>query len=235
MSLASALRGVALATSLLAVAVGSAGAQGAEWSFADARVLIDLRADGSADVSMTYTLAAAVGTADASDEPVPLALLGFQGATSRHVDVEGQAVPIVLWPVSGSRRVAAIRVPDDGVLELNYTVANALEEDGPERSLRVPLLTGPIPAPDAAGFEIEVRVPDDWRVQDAFPSRLRSADGRITGSLPVVPAVVLVRARTDGAWRPGLPDLVDLITLVVLAGFCLVGWRHLRSVVEENR
>jgi hypothetical protein len=47
--------------------------------------------------------------------------------------------------------------------------------------------------------------------------------------LQVVPAAVSFRARTDGAWRPGLPLLLEVITGLILAVFSFFGWRHLKE------
>ena len=79
-------------------------------------------------------------------------------------------------------------------------------------------------------------MPETWRVADGFPSGLRrDADGTLRASLPVAPSMVGFRARSDGTWRPGFPHLVDALTLLVLFGFGLRGWLHLRGVVSGRR
>jgi hypothetical protein len=99
--------------------------------------------------------------------------------------------------------------------------------------VHVPVLNVALP-PEAASpglFHAELRLPSGWRVAEGFPTGLRAAEAADvwTVELAVVPAVVSLRARTDGRWRPALKDLLDVAALVLVAGFSLMGWRHLRA------
>lgn len=98
---------------------------------------------------------------------------------------------------------------------------------------RIPVLTGPPVRAESGGeaFQARLTVPGGWAVTEGFPSGLREVgDGAHVVSLTVAPSVVGFRASTDGRWRPGLPFLVDVLTVVILASFLGVGWRHLRRM-----
>jgi hypothetical protein len=70
-------------------------------------------------------------------------------------------------------------------------------------------------------------------VAEAFPTGLRPTDTPDVWAveLAVVPAVLSLRARTDGRWRPGLPALLDVAAVLVVVAFSVVGLRHLRASV----
>ena len=155
---------------------------------------------------------------------------------------------VLMWPASGRRLVATLAPPFDqeegtpGVV-LSYVVEGAVSDDGPGRHVRVPLVAGPVRSTGgeesgASGvFSAVVDVPDGWRVNESFPTGLTRGlgNGPFGVSLPVTPAMVSFRASTDGAWRPGFPLLVDVLTLTVLLGFAAFGWRHLSGVVAGRR
>jgi len=134
----------------------------------------------------------------------------------------------------------------------SYSARSVLERDGPSVRLRLPLLTGPpmaggepgavdVAMLDAAGlgpvgFSARLEVPRRWRLSDAFPTGLRrTEDGVLHAELATAPAMIGLRARTDGSWSPGLPLVVDLLALAVLTAFALRGWLHLRGVVAGRR
>ena len=238
---------------LTALPVGAQQASG--WGIAAQRVVVDLTAaDGSADVTVAWLLAGADPDMPLpADESVPLALLGFGEADVEDVVRDG-AETIVLWPTSGSRRTATVRPPFDSeggslLMKFTYRVASAVEIDGERARARVPLLTGPpllagnssVVAPEIvaaaglgpAGFSAEVRVPEEWVVADGFPSGLRpSSAGVYEVELPTTPAMIGFRARTDGRWVPGVPLLIDTVTVALLLAFAAFGWRHLQGVVS---
>ncbi|MEM7416700.1 MAG: hypothetical protein AAF389_14440 [Gemmatimonadota bacterium] len=208
------------------------------WTFDRAEVRVDvIPADRAADVAIDYTLEW-TGDGTSTPGPVDVALLGLPEATVAEVIANGDV--IVLWPASGSRRVAAIPAPPlaaDGSagLAIRYRVPGAVDVDGSSAVLRAPLLTGPSPRQDADGFHLGVHVPTGWRSNDAFPSGLRpDADGVLRASLAVVPAYVRMDARTDDEWEPGLPLVLDLVTILILGSFAFAGWRHLSRVVEAR-
>lgn len=173
----------------------------------------------------------------APDGPVRLEALGFGAATAESVEVEGVAAPITLAAESGSMRAATVDAPADGRLLLRYRVPAAVEIDGPVVRVRLPVVVVDLPPATAGGpvFESSLEIPREWSVSESFPTGLRLVDGALTGELAVVPSVVSVRGRTDGAWRPGLATTFDGLALLILVGFGVVGWRHLRGVVREAR
>jgi hypothetical protein len=80
--------------------------------------------------------------------------------------------------------------------------------------VHVPVLTVAFPPQSDAGniFHAEVRVPSYWSVTEAFPTGLRQrTDGVFAVDLTASPSVISLRARTDGAWRPGVPLLLDVL------------------------
>lgn len=228
----------ALLASVFAVPV-LAQAEGG-WSVVSARMTADLTAeDGSAEVTVRYVLS---GTPRGSPLPlertVPVELLGVADTRVTEVSVEG-AGPVVLWPTNGVHRAAGIELPmgvaggDTVAFRITYRVEGAVRADGVRLRGRVPVLSGPsAPAPGAGGgFEARLLLPAGWRLSEGFPSTLRAEQaGSWSVALPVSPAFVGFRARSDGTWRPGLTLLVDLLTLGILAAFTYFGWRHLRSV-----
>jgi hypothetical protein len=191
--------------------------------------------DGSATVRAEYDL-------DLPDTRalIPLEVLGFGDATVDDFTVGGASDRLVLWPASGTRRVATVWLDGQGGgagrarLVLRYRVATAVRGADAEAHTLVPLLgVAWPPASGATGvFSAELRVPDGWRLSDAFPSGLRpDADGVYRVELPVVPAVVRFEVRTDGAWQPGLALVLDVLAGLILIAFGVVGFRHMRSVV----
>ena len=163
----------------------------------------------------------------------------FDGLSGAGVAADG-AVPVGGGPIPSLR------------LALTYRASSVLESDGRAVRVRIPVLTGPpmaggepggvdVVALEAAGlgpvgFAATVDAPEAWRISDGFPTGLaRGADGLLRAELPVAPAMVGLRARTDGGWSPGLPLLVDLVALSVLLAFAGAGWLHLRGVVASRR
>jgi len=211
------------------------------WRVISADLTAELDAsDGSADVEIRYVLAADATSASGDRAPVLLELLGFGEATAERVSVNGGG-EVVLWPTVGTHRSAAIGIVDGGGVErtaltLRYRVERAVERSGATMRVVVPVVTGPgAPAAGEAGFTARLIVPDGWTPSEGFPSGLRAdTDGAYVTRLPVVPAMVGFRGRTDGAWRPGLPLVLDLLTLLILMGFSVVGWRHLRRLAQER-
>lgn len=230
------VRSVIVAAALLSAGRGGVAAQASAWVFDRADVTIDLTAEaGAAHVSIVYDLE--WSDPDSSPGPIDVALLGLGDITVREIEVNGD--PIVLWPASGSRRAAALPAPTEtdatsARISIEYRVADAIEVDGVSARVRVPLVTGPVPKGDARGLGLVVRLPDGWRINDSFPSQLRGGAGALDAELSVVPAYLRMVARTDGRWEPGLPLVLDILTLLILGSFAFAGWRHLRGVVEAR-
>lgn len=204
-------------------------------SVGSARFVADLTGgDGVARVTVDYELNVPDGTSEVTVE-----LLGFDAATAQDFVVSGGAL-VVLWPTTGSRRSATVTLPASaGVgrrrLTLEYHVDFAVLDEGGALRARIPVLSVALPPATDSGdvFSAEVTVPENWAVTEAFPTGLREREpGVFAVALPVVPAVVSLRGRTDGAWRPGLPWVVNLLVAMILLGFGLAGWRYLR---EESR
>lgn len=115
-------------------------------------------------------------------------------------------------------------------LDATYVVNNASITRGESVLAHIPVLTVALPPPRDAGnvFHAEVRVPSSWSVSEGFPAGLRPDDaGRYTVDLPVAPSVISVRARTDGAWRPGVPLLLDVAAGLILLAFLFIAWQRL--------
>lgn len=242
MGLSSVLRTVLFTGFVAAVAAHPSSGQvgdDASWGVRSVDAAIDLTAgDGSASVRVDFVLVGKTPVAAPPPrEPVSFDLLGFDDASVDAVTMNGDE-SIVLWPTVGSHKALTVYLPE--VLNGNslpvtfaYRVVRAVEDRDGVLMVRVPLLNGPTAplANEGGDFNAEVRLPENWSVTDAFPSGLRSrADGVRVVSLPVVPAVVRFRARTDGRWRPGVPLLFDVLTVLILVGFATFGWRHLREV-----
>jgi hypothetical protein len=164
-------------------------------------------------------------------------LLGFGDASAADFLRDGSE-RVILWPTVGSHRAATLRPPFDETadrltVELSYRVDAAVEVDGDRVLGRVPLLTGPAPRAGGTtgGFEATLLLPEEWEPHELFPTGMRrQPDGSYGVSLPVVPALLSFRSATGGGWTPGLPLLLDVMTLVVLAAFSAFGWRHMRRI-----
>jgi hypothetical protein len=209
------------------------------WAVTAQSVEVDVGVDagtgeGSAEVHVRMTLAPTP-----SDGSLPLSLLGFGDADVGEVRTEDGRL-VVLWPASGGRRAASLEplpAEGDGTTEVSfrYRVDGAVEMNGGSARVRIPIVTGPA-APEGDGFSATVRLPEEWRFREGFPTGLRSSGGGVYEvSLPVVPSMLAVRARTDGSWRPGFPLAVDTLTVTLLLAFAGFGWRHLRGVVAGRR
>lgn len=236
-------------TTLVACALGAMTVPGvaaqeprpaATWATAGAEIAIRVSPDGTAAVRLDYLFVPSQpGAVPPPSATIPLTVLGFGDVTVREVMVDG--APLVLWPTSGSRREAVVRPPvsstDDAVpVTIEYRLPNAARIEGEDVALRVPLVTGPAPVDGGDGFTASLDVPEAWRMGDGFPSRLRPDDGGTwRATLPVVPSVVRLDGRTDGAMRVRLPLVVDIVTVGLLLAFALYGWRHLSGVVREAR
>lgn len=234
---------IRLAASLATVALGASGAlapldaqevgASRSWAVASERLAADLTAgDRSASVRVDFVL-----TGGEPGAPITLQLLGFDVATAADVIVDDVSRH-VLWPASGSLSAATITAPSateggDLAFVVEYRIALAVAENGGALTGRVPVLTAALPIAEEAGdvFEAVLRLPGGWAVTDGFPTGLRSdGEDAYRVSLAAVPSVLSFRARSDGTWRPGLPLLMDLLTVLVLLGFTVVGWRHLRGL-----
>jgi hypothetical protein len=194
------------------------------------------------EVLLEYRLERAPGTAP---EPVQLHVLRVGGTEIRDILVETPGAPdesraLTLAEQDGVRESATIdlaSLPGDAFL-LSYRVSGAVDlQDGAGR-VRLPLLVLDLPqvGTTRSTFQTAIEVPEEWRVAGTFPAGLRATTpGLWSADLQVVPAFVSIRARPDGAWRPGLPWALDVATVLILMGVGFVGWRHLSGVVREAR
>lgn len=182
----------------------------------------------SVDVRIEYTVDGR------PDGAVRLEALGLGAAEVERVEVEGIGL-VALEPESGAMRMAAVDVPTSGRLVVRYRVPAAVEIDGPEVRVRLPVVVLDLPPATAGGavFETTVEIPPEWSVSGTFPTVLAREGDALTGSLAVVPSFLSVGTRTDGAWRPGLAPVFDALALLVLLGVGVLGWRHLWGVVRE--
>lgn len=196
--------------------------------------LVDLTPDdGSALVRLEVELTP-------GDGDIGLKLLGFGGAVVDEVQVgEADALRIALAPSGGSLVTGTVpaaelaRVFTGDLIVFHYTVRGATVIDDGAARVHVPVLTVDAPlATDASDvFRSHVLVPMTWSVREGFPTTIRAAaEGAYEVALAVPPAVISIRARTDGRWLPGAPLLLDALAGVLLLGFAIVGWRHLRMV-----
>jgi len=213
--------------------------EGGDWVVLSARMTADLTAaDGSALVTLEYVFGSSEsGGALPVDRAIPLELLGFADATTDDV-LAGGETRLVLWPTVGSHRAAMLRPPFEVQgnafpVEFSYRIERAVETSGDRLRGRVPVLSGPAPRGDGAtgGFEAKLLLPDGWTLNDAFPSGMRrNEDGVWAVALPVVPALVGFRATAGDGWSPGLPLMIDVLTLGFLLAFAAFGWRHMRRM-----
>jgi hypothetical protein len=204
------------------------------WRVASARMVAEVIDGGPhAEVGIEYVLVGGEGGG-----LIPIQLLGFSGATSTELRVDGQSESVVLSPTSGSLRAATLRAPEnaDGAgftLALSYEIEKAIEARGGAVRARIPIAVVALPNEEGVQdiFQALVRVPADWAVTEAFPTGLsaeRGGDYRV--SLAVTPSFVGFRARTDGLVRPGLPLVLGVLMVTLLGAFSVFGWRHLRRL-----
>ncbi|HSM59906.1 MAG TPA: hypothetical protein VK849_03870 [Longimicrobiales bacterium] len=165
-------------------------------------------------------------------------ILDFGEASAAELAVGSDGAPGALSVLQGTARSATLPVEPGAVgsqwVVATYQVAHAVTVDGPWLRAHVPVLSvDRAPAEARPGlFRAELRVPPEWSVTEGFPSRFATSDepGVYAVELPVVPSVISFRGRSDGAWRPGVPLLLDLLAGVIILAFSTVGLRHLRRV-----
>lgn len=255
-------RSGALALLLVAGAhPAAASAQQNDWVFGSQGVTVDVSAaDGSATVGARIYLVPEDPTRPADPEAsLTIELLVFGDVTISDLR-RANGDRVLMWPASGRRFMATVGPPytregSTPYVDVSYTVEAAVSGDGTARRVRVPMISGPVRAsgeedegPAGSGFTAMVRVPNGWRVTESFPTGLSRGGGvRDDGTgnaegegvrrvqLPVTPAMIAFRARTDGRWRPGVPFVIDALTVILLLGFAAFGWRHLQGVVSGRR
>ena len=207
----------------------------AQTTVQSARLYADLNSDdGGAEIRIEYVLDVR-GTPELQFE-----LLGFGSASADGfwLGEERTGTRIELDPQTGSMRTATFTLTladtsEPYRLVAQYWIAESVQLDGVDVLLRIPVLSIALPPDDGVPdlFQAELRLPPDWSISEGFPTGFEaSEEGVYTVSLPVVPSMVSARGRTDGTWRPGLPLLIDMLTVGVLLAFGLVGWRHLSRV-----
>lgn len=195
------------------------------------RLVADLDVgDAAAAVRVVYELAGL----RPEDGSVPVRGLLFHGTALERVEAEGTTVTLdAASPRAPVARIT-VRPGRDGraTLDLRYRVAGAVAINGVEARVRIPVLAPGLPPADGTPgfFEGSVRGPAAWRVSEGFPSTVRRGEvpGAWAVDLPVVPAMVSLRARTDGTWRPGLAGLLDAVALAALVAFFVAAGRQMR-------
>ena len=222
-----------LAAVLVAVAVPAS----AQTSVRSAHLYADLRPDdGGAEVRIEYVL-------DVQGAPeMRFELLGFGSASAESFWLGGQrtGTRMQLDAETGSMRAAAftLTLADTGEpyhLVAEYWIANAVERDGEDVRVRVPVLSLGFPPADGVSdvFRAALEFPPEWSISEGFPTGLEANEqGVYTVALPVVPSMVSARGRTDGTRRPGLPLVIDLLTAAILLAFSFMGWRHLKRAAS---
>ena len=219
---------LALAVAVL-IASGIPDASSAQPAVRSAHLSADIGPEGEAAVSVEYVLSGVRGLGE-----VEVALLGFDVATTETLRLpDGRALDLA--PVSGSRRRATLALDgsDHARVALTYRIETATRFDGGALRARIPVATVSLPSAADSGdvFHARIRVPTDWVVVEGFPTGLIEVEPDVfMTDLPVVPSMVSLRGRSDGAWRPGVKLLIDLLTLAILLVVGAVGWRHLREV-----
>jgi hypothetical protein len=184
---------------------------------------------------------------------VRLELLGFANAMAEEFRSGGADGPVIrfagrtgsrAWIVieRGALERAGLRpapLDDTRVWHLiaDYVVDNAVVRDASGVRARVPVLTVALPPVRASGdvFRARVVVPPDWIVVESFPTGLRETpDSEYDVRLAVAPSVISLRARSDGAWRPGVPLILDVVAGIILLVFLVFGWRHVRQATSAE-
>lgn len=189
----------------------------------------DLTGAGAARVEVVVELRGV-----AAGARVPVSLLDFRGSAAWDVRVGRDGAPVEIPVTAGAARGASLPVEEgaDGepVVRLTYRVPLPAE-DGGGVVAHLPVATVDLAPQEARPglFQGTVVVPAGWVVTEGFPTGMTAVgeDGRHQVALQVVPSVVTVRARVDGARRPGLPLLLDAVAVGGLLLFFLLGWRHL--------
>lgn len=195
----------------------------------------DVTADGEAAVFVAYELVGLGATRE-----VDVTLLGFDPATATELLMaDGVALPF--RPDGGSRVRATVLLEeraagdDRASLAFAYRVARAAVLGEGAMRVRIPVATLVMPPATDSGdvFHARVTLPDGWRVVEGFPTGISEREpGAHSADLRVVPSLVSMRGRTDGAWRPGLKLVIDLLTSVILVVVLAVGWRRMSEVAK---
>lgn len=172
-------------------------------------------------------------------DSVPVSVLDFGPAVAEGFRVGGGGVPMALPRRHGAARSGSwpVTAGADGraVLSVTYRVPGVGGDDHGRIVSHLPVLIVDR-APEEARpglFHGSVQVPADWNVTEGFPTGLASGGeaGRYDVELSVVPAVVTLRARSDGRGALALPLVLDLVALSVLLVTAVAGWRHMREPV----
>lgn len=220
-----------MVTLALVACASPAGAQG---TVRQARLQADLTgASGEATVRVEYLLGGV-----APGDSVPVSLLDFGPAIPFDFRVGEGAESLSLSRLQGASRGGHARVDrasdGQGRLVVTYRVPLPTDASGVVVT-HLPVLRADLPLEGSRPglWAAEVRVPSGWRVTEAFPTGfVRSgAAGTLAGDLQVVPTVVTLRVRPDGAWRPGLLLLMNVLAAGVVVLTCVAGWRHLTARV----
>jgi hypothetical protein len=170
---------------------------------------------------------------------IPATVLDFGKAAASDLRFGEARSPVPLRALAGVARAAEVGVERSssagvGRIVVHYDLAEPVTAEGADLRGHIPVLSldRPPTQPGPAVFTAELRLPPEWTVTEGFPTGLSAAGepGMYSVDLSVVPAVVSFRGRSDGRWRPGLPLALEVLAGMIMMGFALYGWRHLRRV-----
>ena len=200
----------------------------------------DLTPTGGPTLVIDYTVAGDPGAAT-----VPLVGLAFGGARFRDVRATAASLgelDVSLEARTDGRLVGGVALPaglaagEPFSFSLSYEIEGATEREGGLTLHRLPILAVGWPPDEALPetFTVEALVADGLTVYESFPSGMRAsgregAAQRYRLALPVIPALVSLRTSRGSPPLNTLPRALNLLVIVLLAGFALLGWRHLRE------
>lgn len=209
----------------------------AQGNLVSARAHVDLTGHGPPSLRIEYVV-----TWEGPPEDVPLEGLAFGGARASGVRAlaGGRELDVSLRESRRGRISGEVAPPLDVEpgrpfrFTLHYRVEGAEEHDGSRTLIRLPVLAVAWPSEQALAetFTVDLVVADSLTVYESFPSGMRAIEGpprarRYALDLPVVPALVSVRASSTAMPLATLPLALDALVLALLAGFGMLGWRRL--------
>jgi hypothetical protein len=220
------------------LALLQAGALAGQETVRSALVRADLTdPEAGARVRVEYTVAGAEAGAS-----IPATLLAFASARPADLRVGSGARAADFSPGPGRAWTVLLPAEADATgtvrVVAEYTIPLPLSRRDEAVRGHVPILAPDRPPQEARPglFVGELTLPAGWRVSEAFPTGLRESDAPRGGSrtlaveLPVVPSTLSFRAHAGGRWRPGLAFVLDVVAALLILGFSVLGWLHMRRV-----
>lgn len=222
----------ALAGSLI-VAVGTAS--GAEL------VRLDLSATPSRGPEPTIVESACLLSLERGVRSVPLSVLATAGTEILDLEasLDGAPVAVTLDHSAHPQIRGLVSIPagtrrdgEPASVRVRYRVLGAVREENDRFFLAIPVVVvGGKPSqarPD--GFTASLELPAGLHLRESFPAgwAREETEGRYRIDLPVVPAFVTVEASEHGSLLT-VPRLLDLGTVLLLAGLGALAFRRLRA------